>query len=683
MAARVAAVRLLSARERASGRGAAQLGPVPTFDWKLQEGPPERLLSALDGFAWLLLLDGCVLPSRRLAPDLAAAAERAGNGQAVVPRCPNVHGPQRLVLGERDKVATEKERIAFAGRQARNYAGELEGTSFISDLAALVPAGLVTRAAGASYTDTASLFGSLLKDTEAKIAYQAVAFSVQVKERLVPVAPTSDPLVSCCVIAKNEEREIERCIRSAAVLADEVIVYDTGSTDATVSIARGLGAKVIEGEWRNDFAWARNQTLAHARGRWIFWLDADETLAGDVAELRTRLADPLLPYEAYSIRIVSPTGSGLSVSEHFANRVFKRATSHWRGALHETVWLRDGSRTSYSIRAGEIHLDHSGYLDQTMGEKRKGERNLEVASHNHSAGHQAEVALHKARSQLLLGEYEAARGLCRRAVVGSEIPSLEKFAYLVIIDSSRALGEYQEAYRAIEALDTTGAHPFIGLEQRSRCLLEEGRFAEALEAVGKIDRWVADADGLTVDPIRLSGIRAQALAGMGRPGDAVAAILEGLRSGLLDIHLGVLVGWMDEAGVELSELARAIPRDKQKVVVAQLLQINAEMADRVITGLLAETPGERTLLAAASLVARILPLERAAWWSRILVDAGLGPSSPLLAIARDEESDFERRLEAARIGGEEQQIGACASIYMELAARAKGRGRKPTLSSRS
>ncbi len=664
MAARIAAVRLGTS---VAGKP-AHLGPVPAFDWRLRESAPKGLLSTLGNFDWILLLDHSVLPSRRLVPDLVAAAHFAGPGRVVVPRCPNVYGPQRLVVGADEDLATEKGRLAFTSRQARAYAGELEGTSFVSDLAALVPAALFSGVAGARYPDTAALFGTLLATAEVRIAYQAVAFSTEIKEKLIPVAPAPDPLVSCCIITKNEERDVEKCIRSVTALVDEVIVYDTGSTDATVSIARGLGATVVDGEWRNDFAWARNQGLGYARGRWVFWLDADEVLAGDTAALRTRLADPLLPYEAYSIRIVSPTGSGLSRSEHFANRVFRRATSHWRGALHETIWLRDGSRTSYSVQADEIHLDHSGYLDQTMGEKHKGERNLEVASQNRSAGHQAEIALHKARSQLLLGEYAAARDLCRKSVIGSKVPSLEKFAYLVIADSSRALGDYAEAYWAIEQLDTIGTHPFIGLEQKARCLLEEGRYREALDAVTKIDRWIADSDGLTADPVRLNGIRAQALAGLGRLDEAVAAILDGLRSGLLDIHLGVLIGWMDEIGIELSELASAIPKEKENVVVAQLLQINAEVADRVITGLLAEMPGNRALLAAASLVARVLPLERAAYWSQLLVDANLGLSSPLIAIAKDESSDRDRRLEAARIGCEEQQIGECASIFMELSA---------------
>ncbi len=85
--------------------------------------------------------------------------------------------------------------------------------------------------------------------------------------------------LSACLIAKNEQEFIRGCLESLAGAVDEVVVYDTGSTDATPTIAAELGARVIRGEWRDDFAWARNQALAHASGDWVLTLDCDERLA--------------------------------------------------------------------------------------------------------------------------------------------------------------------------------------------------------------------------------------------------------------------------------------------------------------------------------------------------------------------------------------------------------------------
>src|SRR5271165_6189895 len=98
------------------------------------------------------------------------------------------------------------------------------------------------------------------------------------------------PLVSLCMIAKNEEDEIALALDSAHQLADELVVYDTGSSDATIAIARAHGATVIEGYWDDDFARARNAALAACHGTWILWLDADESVHGDFAVFRRNLA---------------------------------------------------------------------------------------------------------------------------------------------------------------------------------------------------------------------------------------------------------------------------------------------------------------------------------------------------------------------------------------------------------
>lgn len=61
--------------------------------------------------------------------------------------------------------------------------------------------------------------------------------------------------LSVCLIVKNEEEVIERCLQSLTSFADEICVYDTGSTDTTVSICRSIEkVKVVEGEWRDDFS---------------------------------------------------------------------------------------------------------------------------------------------------------------------------------------------------------------------------------------------------------------------------------------------------------------------------------------------------------------------------------------------------------------------------------------------
>ena len=84
--------------------------------------------------------------------------------------------------------------------------------------------------------------------------------------------------LSLSMIVKNEERFLPGCLESVKALVDEMVIADTGSTDGTKEIAISFGAKVIDYPWRNDFSAARNESLRHATGDWILYLDADERI---------------------------------------------------------------------------------------------------------------------------------------------------------------------------------------------------------------------------------------------------------------------------------------------------------------------------------------------------------------------------------------------------------------------
>ena len=88
--------------------------------------------------------------------------------------------------------------------------------------------------------------------------------------------------ISLCMIVKDEAANLPSCLASVREVVDEMVVLDTGSTDATVAIAQSYGAQVYHFPWGHDFAQARNEALKYVHGAWVLVLDADEVLAPEI-----------------------------------------------------------------------------------------------------------------------------------------------------------------------------------------------------------------------------------------------------------------------------------------------------------------------------------------------------------------------------------------------------------------
>jgi O-antigen biosynthesis protein len=115
----------------------------------------------------------------------------------------------------------------------------------------------------------------------------ALSVREKIGPRILDKKGSKKTTLSLCMIVKNEEEHIAKCLRSVRQVVDEMIVVDTGSTDKTMDIARVFGAKVFEFPWIGDFSEARNYSLSKAEGGWILILDADEVLSPlDYQEMR-------------------------------------------------------------------------------------------------------------------------------------------------------------------------------------------------------------------------------------------------------------------------------------------------------------------------------------------------------------------------------------------------------------
>jgi GT2 family glycosyltransferase/predicted Zn-dependent protease len=196
-----------------------------------------------------------------------------------------------------------------------------------------------------------------------------------------PTAPAAAarPRVSLCLIVKNEEDNLPACLASAAGLFDEVIVVDTGSTDRTREVAIGLGARVFDFAWVDDFAAARNESLRHATGDWVFWLDADDRLDEANREklraLFARLGDEDAAYVMKCLCLPEPGGTTATAVDHV--RLFRnRPDLRWEYRVHEQI-LGAVRRSGGTVRWSDVVIRHTGYQDAAL-RRRKLERDLRL-----------------------------------------------------------------------------------------------------------------------------------------------------------------------------------------------------------------------------------------------------------------------------------------------------------------
>ena len=146
--------------------------------------------------------------------------------------------------------------------------------------------------------------------------------------------------VSLCMIVKNEERTLRRCLDSVRGLMDEIIIADTGSTDRTVEIARDCGAAVCTFPWCDDFAAARNFAFSKATMQYCMWLDADDVLEPADREAFRKLKETLDP-DTDVVMLRYHTGfdeSGKPTFSYWSERLLRRAAGfRWQGAVHEAI----------------------------------------------------------------------------------------------------------------------------------------------------------------------------------------------------------------------------------------------------------------------------------------------------------------------------------------------------------
>ena len=270
--------------------------------------------------------------------------------------------------------------------------------------------------------------------------------------------PNRKPRLSVCMIVKNEERFLGQCLASVKDIADELIVIDTGSTDRTIEIAREHGAQVGHFEWCNDFAAARNASIAPATGDWILFLDADEELSPtEKAELPRLLSQTQV--SLYRLPLINSHQG--EKSQSYVPRLFRNPPGlMFYGCVHEGVLSfieKICNPWQLSIDFCNLKILHHGYEPAVMIERNKIQRNHDLL-----------------RKAILENPNE----FYFHMQLGLELGRMGK--------KEESFQEYAEALRLAETIAISKITPEVRetlLTQYSAYLIVERRFAEVIKVL--------------------------------------------------------------------------------------------------------------------------------------------------------------------------------------------------------
>lgn len=188
--------------------------------------------------------------------------------------------------------------------------------------------------------------------------------------------------ISICIIAKNEEKHMEVFLSSIkkymGAYPYEIVLVDTGSTDATIEIARRFTDNIFHFDWINDFSAARNFSISCAQNNWILVLDCDEYLTS----IDTNALELMINQYSQHVGMITRRNHYLlngsdSVHTDLVERFFNKKLYHYEAIIHEQV--RPINKDLQMRRVNlPITVEHSGYIGTPEELKTKAERNIEL-----------------------------------------------------------------------------------------------------------------------------------------------------------------------------------------------------------------------------------------------------------------------------------------------------------------
>jgi len=261
-------------------------------------------------------------------------------------------------------------------------------------------------------------------------------------------------LLSLCMIVRDAGKTLPAALESIRPCVDEMVVVDTGSRDNTAAVAVDLGARILHFPWCDSFSEARNESLRHARGRWIFWMDADDTIDAANGQRLRDLAEHADEGDTlgYVLQVHCPASNeegelDATIVDHV--KLFRnRPDVRFDGRVHEQI-LPSIRRAGGKVKWTDVFVIHSGYDHGPEAQRRKRERDLRLLSLelNERPNHPFTL-FNLGMTYFDMREYEKAVGFLAESIKHSDPrDSHVRKAYALLVGSYRFRGQHAQAWQ--------------------------------------------------------------------------------------------------------------------------------------------------------------------------------------------------------------------------------------------
>ncbi len=268
--------------------------------------------------------------------------------------------------------------------------------------------------------------------------------------------------LALCMIVRDEEKTLARCLESVKNLADEIVIVDTGSNDKSPEIAEKFNASVFYFNWNNNFSEARNFSIGKTSSDFILYLDADEELT---AESRALIQEILTDNSSKAYRCVIKNIDDFSGRVTYGTycRLFPNKKGiEFRGRVHEQIedsLLERG----VEIVDSEIEIVHHGYNIDDEGKAAKAKRNLPLLLEEFKHSPSPYYAYQLGLTYSIIEDYRSAENYFNYAYKSKSLPEDYKlFSLQFLINFALKRKDFDKAKKLVdEIFEFNISHPSV------------------------------------------------------------------------------------------------------------------------------------------------------------------------------------------------------------------------------